>query len=748
MWTKRRRPFLVIILAVLLVLGGISALASEQPAIREEKIEFSEEERAYIESSSDRKIRLICLVTRPPLSYAEKGSGAPAGICIDLMRWIEANTGLSFEYIPLSAGGQPVDYVKQGYADIAVGVFNYGANLTDSDIMMTDTFFASEMVMVAKKGVTIDMSKPLKVLVNKGYRIGYQLLEESYPYYDIEYCDAVEDGLEAVQNGGADLAFQNVYVMNEYLKRPAYSNLAMIGSTYAEENLACAVSAREDRLLVDILNKAIAKIPAEYKHQLIVDYTVTRMYYPTFAEYIKNNLPVFIAAVMSVVFLITAVILTITLRNRKKVIALVKRSGDYVKNIADNIDGGMVSIIWENEFVIVYSNDCFFNMTGMGRFEYKREKKQSFIRFFDDAEAFKLEELFNRAWDNNEPISVKTFLKTKDGKLAVMLKGSVSNDLDGRRTILCMIMDIQHEMELRLELEDEKEMYRIYMDEVRDIIFFMDWETKRIHWPSVWEEKFGYKMSTTYDSSDETAILKNVVHDDDIPAVRKAISEIRAKNSIAETGIRIREMDGDYRWYQLQLKRMNKNGSLYRILGKLTDIDSETRHMQKLSDESMHDKLTTLYNKEAFYTLVNAYLKKDNASGMLMFLDLDNFKLVNDKMGHLAGDEILKSVAYSLKAAFRNSDIIARFGGDEFVVFAKGIGEKSAEAKAMRLQDEVLRIREDCGAQDTGLSVCIGVSAYPSDAENIEELLQKADEAMYFIKQNGKNGYAFYKKTI
>ena len=167
--------------------------------------------------------------------------------------------------------------------------------------------------------------------------------------------------------------------------------------------------------------------------------------------------------------------------------------------------------------------------------------------------------------------------------------------------------------------------------------------------------------------------------------------------------------------------------------------------MKQLSDASMRDKLTGLYNKNAFYALVKKFIEDNGKKGILLFLDLDNFKNVNDQLGHLAGDEVLIGVAGSMKNIFRSDDIVARFGGDEFIIFVKDSDEKIAADKIQYLREEIMRIKEECRAENTGLSACVGVSIYPDDAEGIEHLVSKADEAMYYVKQHGKNGYAFYK---
>lgn len=157
----------------------------------------------------------------------------------------------------------------------------------------------------------------------------------------------------------------------------------------------------------------------------------------------------------------------------------------------------------------------------------------------------------------------------------------------------------------------------------------------------------------------------------------------------------------------------------------MTDIDKEVNQMRQLSDASMRDKLTGLYNKNTFYTLVDKYIKDNGKRAILLFFDLDNFKSVNDQMGHLAGDEILINVADSIKHIFRSDDIVARFGGDEFIIFVKDSDEKIASGKIQSLREEITRIKQEYHAENTGLSACIGVSIYPGDAQDVDSLWQR-----------------------
>ncbi|MCX7950120.1 MAG: GGDEF domain-containing protein, partial [Treponemataceae bacterium] len=131
-------------------------------------------------------------------------------------------------------------------------------------------------------------------------------------------------------------------------------------------------------------------------------------------------------------------------------------------------------------------------------------------------------------------------------------------------------------------------------------------------------------------------------------------------------------------------------------------------------------------------------------SGALLFMDLDNFKPINDTFGHQEGDHALVEVAHRIKRALRASDVIARVGGDEFVVLLTDMeneeGARLVAEKIIKTLEQPLYIE----GKLCQLGVSIGIALYPEDGTSGDELIRHADEAMYRIKRAGKNGYTFY----
>lgn len=178
--------------------------------------------------------------------------------------------------------------------------------------------------------------------------------------------------------------------------------------------------------------------------------------------------------------------------------------------------------------------------------------------------------------------------------------------------------------------------------------------------------------------------------------------------------------------------------------------EEEKRQMELIRIQANTDHLTGLSNRYACETQIKEYFDQDGKTELSAFLliDLDDFKEVNDTFGHIAGDKALVYIGNALKQYFRSTDIISRFGGDEFVVFMKNIKEESVLFKLMeRLLKQLVFVYEDAQHR-IELKASIGIAIAPKDGQQIETLYQKADKALYRIKNQGKNNFALYDASI
>lgn len=171
----------------------------------------------------------------------------------------------------------------------------------------------------------------------------------------------------------------------------------------------------------------------------------------------------------------------------------------------------------------------------------------------------------------------------------------------------------------------------------------------------------------------------------------------------------------------------------------------EQEELRQLVEMSLFDGLTQLYNRSTFMLLVDKELqfaKRHKLSGSLLMLDLDNFKAVNDNNGHKHGDNTLLTCANIIKSTIRSMDIAGRFGGDEFMAFLPDAKQQEALLIAERIKDtirtELSQHKRHNGIKNM-VTASIGISFYPQDGNNVAELIQTADTALYCAKGKGKN---------
>ncbi|MCP4139002.1 MAG: diguanylate cyclase [Chloroflexi bacterium] len=185
----------------------------------------------------------------------------------------------------------------------------------------------------------------------------------------------------------------------------------------------------------------------------------------------------------------------------------------------------------------------------------------------------------------------------------------------------------------------------------------------------------------------------------------------------------------------------NEEGETVNYAGIVTDITQDKERERNLYNLAMYDNLTKLPNREMFYEFASIAQKEAEEKNIffaLLFLDLDNFKEINDKHGHLIGDRLLKALSQRLRNATRGSDIASRFGGDEFVILLNNIKTiENTKKVSLHILNSISK-PFIINKKKLYISASIGISFYSYKAE-IEELLKNADKAMYKAKQDGKN---------
>jgi diguanylate cyclase (GGDEF)-like protein len=181
-------------------------------------------------------------------------------------------------------------------------------------------------------------------------------------------------------------------------------------------------------------------------------------------------------------------------------------------------------------------------------------------------------------------------------------------------------------------------------------------------------------------------------------------------------------------------------------------LETEIREANAIAERlARHDGLTGLPNRmyiQEQLERLHAHAKRYGRGFAILYIDLDGFKTVNDKMGHAAGDAVLIEVARRLKDSTRSSDIVGRLGGDEFVVFLPEIEHiEPVQVAAEKLLRVVTTPPIEVNAQPTGVTLSIGVALYPTDGTTLKTLIANADAALYQAKRLGKNQVSYHTQS-
>jgi len=192
-------------------------------------------------------------------------------------------------------------------------------------------------------------------------------------------------------------------------------------------------------------------------------------------------------------------------------------------------------------------------------------------------------------------------------------------------------------------------------------------------------------------------------------------------------------------------------GTYQGTYGVARDISSRKEAEKLITYQAYHDLLTKLPNRAMLYDRLDLAIKQAERTGevlIIMFLDLDRFKLINDSFGHVVGDQLLIEVAERLKAETRTGDTLARLGGDEFMLL---LPQPTSREQAQRVALKLITSMQQpffLKNKEVYVNVSVGISVFPDDSDDINTLVKNADMAMYEVKSSGKNGYIFYNDKL
>jgi diguanylate cyclase (GGDEF)-like protein/PAS domain S-box-containing protein len=289
--------------------------------------------------------------------------------------------------------------------------------------------------------------------------------------------------------------------------------------------------------------------------------------------------------------------------------------------------------------------------------------------------------------------------------------------------------------------------YQLALGGTNDAVWELDIKRNRFKASGKWKEITGYDPEVKVDLQE---YLK-YVHPDDRRAVFRAYTELKDMSESFVSEFRLKVASGEYKWLQARGKVLRDNEKNMRAYGYIGDISSQKKYEEEIRHLAYYDKLTGLMNRASVMKMLDEKLVEMQAKhekGAVFFVDLDDFKRVNDTMGHDCGDSLLAAAAARLTKCAGVSSFVGRLSGDEFLVIKYGTADKREITDlAYRLTQAFIdsfTIKD----KQVFVTASVGVTLYPEDGSDSVSLLKNADTAMYKAKESGKNKFRFYSVSM
>ncbi|HEX2985786.1 MAG TPA: GGDEF domain-containing protein [Caproiciproducens sp.] len=307
---------------------------------------------------------------------------------------------------------------------------------------------------------------------------------------------------------------------------------------------------------------------------------------------------------------------------------------------------------------------------------------------------------------------------------------------------------------LQNQLYENEKIYRSALELTCERVFEADLtHNKLIYGQSTYNRIFPFLKTELYDEIIKS-IAQNAIHEEDASEFagtfgRDNLLERFSKRQATEICMEYRQKmsNGEFHWRSATLIHLvNQSDDSVKAIGYVKDVDERKRQELEILKQSQKDGLTGLFNKKFTQSLAQAYLDGEGSKckSAAVMLDIDNFKGINDTLGHMEGDTALVHVAEKLQNVFRATDIIGRIGGDEFFIFVKNYVSLQVLTEKLELLCSMFKEIRLGSNGDYRISGSIGVALYPDDGNNFSELFLKADNALYFSKQHGKDRFHIY----
>ncbi|PKN11055.1 MAG: hypothetical protein CVU70_00785, partial [Deltaproteobacteria bacterium HGW-Deltaproteobacteria-5] len=431
---------------------------------------------------------------------------------------------------------------------------------------------------------------------------------------------------------------------------------------------------------------------------------------------------------------------------RKRMEEALRQSEVKYRTILEEMDEAYFEVDLSGNYT--YVNDAISRLLG-----YPQEELlgTTFRKQVNEKDMALLYDAFGKIFTNGKPvrdISYKAIRKDGEIRYAEIAGFPIQNQKGEVIGFRGIGRDVTERKRMEEILRQSEQRYRTILEEMDDAYFEVDLTGNYTYVNDAISRLLGYPqeelLGTTFRkqvNEEDTALLYD--------AFGKIFTNGKPVRDIAYKAIR---KDGEVRYAEIAgFPIQNQKGEVIGFRGIGRDVTERKRSEEQIRHMATHDALTELPNRMMFGQLLNHAIqaaKRNKRQLAVLFIDLDRFKIINDTLGHEAGDLLLQTIAARFRQTLRAMDVVARLGGDEFIILVEEVDNPgqlvtvaqkilSAAMKPVSLMGEECRV-----------TASVGISMYPEDGEDEQVLMKTADKAMYFAKEEGKNNYQFYSEDM
>lgn len=411
-------------------------------------------------------------------------------------------------------------------------------------------------------------------------------------------------------------------------------------------------------------------------------------------------------------------------------------------------EDGLPIFFANNEMVRMLGCDSYIDLVNMV------DGKVSNAIHPDDREMVR-EDIGSVYYEGLEYNSQYRMRRKDDSWIWVAGRGRVVCTESGRLAVASVCIDISETVRMQRELELEDSLLKSVIEQADLNVWLYDIATNKIAFRNITSgslaERFLFANNLLSNQEPYEVDLEKALSAATFSnGCREKLDEMFARLAQGvDSGceILVSFKSGEKRWIKISCEVLfGSDGAPMKAIGYIEDIDDATRRVIDLKARADRDSLTGLFNRSAGSRYIRKTIESDqknDSSGALIILDLDDFKRVNDVHGHLVGDKALAESAQALSRFFRKNDVFCRWGGDEFIVYCADIDEEGARSKAR----EICALKHAIslpGGNSISLSTSAGVAMMPANGTEIDDLYRCADTALYDAKARGKSQFIMF----